>query len=718
VTSLGALCVTLSALLLFQLEPLIAKRALPLFGGSPAVWTTALVFFQVLLVIGYGYSHFVVKRLAPRRQLVLHALVLLLPLLAMPPRIGAGAAPPPGGWPVPALLWALFCSVGLPFFALSATNSLVQAWLARATGRDPSALYAWSNAGSLLALLTYPFLVEPFVGLGHQAIFWSAGYGLFALLLILLMLRTLRMDTAAPAAAETAARFRASPRQIAGWVFRAFLPSLLLSAVSLTIATDVAAVPLLWVVPLALYLVTFILAFAPRLPYPRRALLILAQAGIVAAAMVKAQGSIRLVVALGVPLWVLFTGSLVCHFDLSRDRPPPEGLTSYYLWIAIGGAAGGLFGNVAAPLVFERVHEYPIALVLLGLATVLEKETRQVLRDSLRWPTTFILLGILLAALTAWTVVAWGRTNWPSPQFPVIPLALFAASIFLFRWPLIFPLVGLTVVTMAFSPLYWAGTVREARRSFFGTVRINDYPNGYRSMVHGTTGHGLQRLDKPEAPPATYYHPRTPLGQLVGQTGAEQRIAVIGLGTGCIAALAKPGQEVVYYEIDRLIEELARRWFTYLPRSKGKVTVRLGDARLVLAEAAPAAYALIVVDAFSSDAIPVHLLTEEALRLYLDKSDPHAVIALHISNRYVDLVPVLRAAARRLGLGGAQLIYRPDDEAEAEGAYASDVVALSRDPARIEALVAAGWQKLEGGPEVVWTDDRSSLLPVLHWRKR
>jgi len=723
-----------SAFLLFLVQPMIAKLGLPLFGGSPAVWTTCLVFFQTLLLGGYAYAHASGRLLGARRQMIVHGLVLLLPLLALPPALSMSAAPEPGAWPVPALVRALALSVGLPFFALSTNGTLAQRWYGLRSGREPYFLYAASNAGSFLALIAYPFLLEPRIDLTAQARIFSIGYGAFVVLTMTSMVLAWRAAGRAAPSVEVTPADRSATDSVApatpsavgsplGWTLRAMVPSILLMAISLRITTDVGAVPLFWVVPLALYLLTFILAFTPRLQRLPR--LVLAAPTVILAIVLLGYPTISNegLWTMGLLLGVLFFGSWLCHGDLARSRPAPERLTAFYLWISVGGALGSMLTNIVAPLVFNSVAEFPISLALLTIvAAIPDRLDRAALRRTLRAPAFLGGTLAVLSLLGLWVVLSRGSQRSSLSSFvhhlPAFTLgaALVAGFVRARRIA-----AELCVAALALALLLVPGTRRSGQvvlhteRSFFGTLKVTQI-GSWRSLVHGTTNHGMERVSPPDGPPTMYYHPTSPMAWSV-TNAPDGPLAVVGLGTGTLARLIRPTQSLTYYEIDKIVEPIARTWFTFVPKAKGPVRVVLGDARLSLKDASEP-YSMILVDAFTSDAIPVHLLTEEAVRLYLTKVKPDGIVYFHISNRYLDLTPVLRSHVAELGLFGALNHYVPSDEAEDEGASATDVIAITASRETLDKLIAAKWVELDKSKRKVrWTDARSSLIPVLKLRR-
>lgn len=760
-SALSAASVFLSAFLLFLVQPMVARMLLPRFGGSPAVWTTALVFFQAALLAGYAYAHASTARLGPRAQAGLHAALVAAAALALPPRLPAAAAP--GGWPVPALLAALAAMIGAPFVVLAANSSLVQHWWARgpgARGGDPYPLYAASNAGSLLALAAYPFVLEPLLGLRAQAVLLAAGYAAFALLTLRLLGGAARgapdaagdpagvaprregarttdapADSSAALPADSPATLppsrglfappaavpQASAARAARWVARSATASALLVASSLAITTDVAAVPLLWVVPLALYLATFVAAFGSPWRVPRGLVVAATVASVCAALVAMALPLGSLAAVLAPPLCALLFGALLCHGDLAAERPPPSELTAYYLWIAVGGALGGALCSLVAPVVFDRVAEYPLALVALAfLVAVPPGGARRSVRPTARRPTASAWVpAAAMAALAAVTAhrLAYAppaeRANW----LVVAPLLLLYGAALASR-PGRFGLAAALFALVHATGFAASQNVVAQERGFFGVLRVRE-TSTTRALLHGTTMHGTQPIGATEDElrrPGGYYHPEGPLGRPLAELGPGADIGIVGLGTGALAAVARPGQRIVYYEIDPLVERLARAHFGYLAASPADVRVVLGDGRLALESAPDGAFDLLVVDAFTSDAVPVHLLTAEALDLYLRKTAPEGLVVLHVSNRHLDLARVLYGYAEDRGAPMAYALWEPSAAAAAEGAAWTEAVALSPSPERLAAVLAQpGWRPRPEGEPVRWTDDRSSVVGVLRW---
>lgn len=755
-TALYALTICASAALLFLVQPMFARMVLPLLGGSPAVWNTAMVFFQAALLAGYAYAHAGAAWLGVRRHAALHVVVLLLPLAVLPIAVPAGWTPPTQGNPSPWLLGLMAVAVGLPFFAVSATSPLLQRWFA-ATGHrqasDPYFLYAASNIGSMAALLAYPFVVEPHLRLAQQSRLWMWAYWLLVLLIaacaaVLWRTRgqTSRLSHSADLATAKAeigsgASALGNPKskienpksppasRRARWVFLAFVPSSLMLGVTTYLSSDIAVIPLMWIVPLALYLLTFILAFARREWIPRLLTVRAFPMFVIALVLLyNLQAAEPIGGLIALHLLTFFLAALLCHGRLAADRPAPEHLTEFYLWLSVGGVLGGVFNALIAPVAFHSIVEYPLALVLscvagLGLAASDSPALRPSgLPAALRACVMPVIFGVVTTALVLWVERTPYRTN------PVVTGLLFgvpALVCFLFsRHPLRFA-VGVAALFVAGSFFQREkGSVLYAERSFFGVNRVMLDPTGrYHLLIHGVTLHGSQSLDPARRREAlTYYHWSGPAGQVLQSYAheANKRVAVVGLGAGSLATYAQAGQAWTYYEIDPAVERIARdeRFFTFLQDAAAPVRVVAGDARLSLAAEPEAKCDVMVLDAFSSDAIPVHLVTREALALYLRKLAPGGVLAFHISNLHLDLEPVFANLARDAGL--AALIrddtdVRPDDYRN--GKSPSIWLVMARSPADLTLLSRdSRWAIPRANEQPVWTDDYSSLLRAFRWR--
>ncbi len=883
----------LSAFLLFLVQPMVAKMVLPVLGGSPAVWNTSMVFFQAVLLAGYLYAHVVTRRLTPARQVLVHAFVLVLPLVAVTaigrlPVLDPRTLPPPGAtYPAIWLLGALALAVGGPFFVLSTTGPLMQRWFAATThrhARDPYFLYAASNIGSMLALLGYPLAMERVLRLQEQRAWFSAGYAAFGALALgcgVLMLRNRptepvsrqdrrRMRLQEEASGPGSAAQPAAPPLSASvtgltrlrWVALAAVPSSLMLGVTQHISSDIASVPLLWVIPLALYLVTFILAFGSReIPIRKLSVLFLALASALALMTLARTGKPAAAV-IGAHMLTFFLGSLICHARLARERPDPSRLTEYYLLIAVGGVVGGSFNALLAPVIFNAIAEYPIAIVAACLLTAPsfadegpgEPPPALPLETSLRELAWFTLGALGWAVVFAWAYLgvenqlpAWipvaprnefefwiafsfitaplvgygiwrarGRPSaldvlapgatllaylglqyafhrgipiqqwtllggWPAVVTILIAVSLLTIRLLIptgrlpslaadllvpaiigfsdiavhrivhdagmiggnIRFIVWYGLTGLLLLlsigrrlrtTLAVAVVmalyyFYAGAVDTqllTTRTFFGVHRVAEDAGGnWRLLSHGTTRHGMQATDPARAmTPTMYYHPTGPIGEIFNARKDDpefDQVAIIGLGTGGLAAYAQEHQTFTYYEIDPKVVWIARGsgYFTFLERTKARkpVPIKVGDGRLEIAKAPPKAYDLIIIDAFSSDSIPIHLITREAVALYFEKLAEGGIVAFHISNRYLELRPPLGAIAADAGYAArwSDDAQRISDAERAAGKLTTTWVAFARRPEDFRGLNGhEHWPVLGNDPRWPrWTDDYSNIMPIL-----
>lgn len=731
----------LSAALLFLVEPMLAKMMLPLLGGTPAVWNTCLVFYQAVLLAGYLYAHLTMKWLGRRVQIGFHVVLVLLPLLLvglLPLHLPAGWEPPDQSNPAPWILAILLISVGLPFFTLSANAPIMQRWFGDSGHRhatDPYFLYAASNAGSLAGLLAYPLILEPTLRLSVQSQLWSYAYFLFAALTVTCAALVWRMQ---PASVNSSADKVEEPAAKGVWLERlrwialAFVPSSLMLGVTTALTTDVPAIPLFWVLPLALYLMSFVLVFAKRPPIShewvvkRLPFLILS-----ALIPMVSQTKFPFAVLLVLYLLVLFGVAIVFHGELAMSRPRSTRLTEFYLWISFGGVLGGIFNSLVAPVAFHSVMEFPLVLILAAsLRPVIE--LKPVKSAATRWARREDLL-LPLALGLSMVIVILGLARLGLKPGHLLTILIFGYSSL---WCLSFGnrrlryAAGLTAMWIA-SWLYAGpfGHILDTERSFFGVSRVtNDASGKLRYLFHGGTIHGIQNLDPAiSREPLAYYGKNGPAGQIFRAEQARMPQgdwAIVGLGAGAMACYLQPGQTLTYYEIDPLVARLAAnpRYFTFLEQCAPQARIVLGDARLKLRDAPDGAYELIILDAFSGDAIPMHLLTREALALYQRKLAPGGILAFHISNLYLQLAPTLGDLAHDAHL--ACMIEDDTAVTQAQidaGTFPSTWIVMARSQADLTNLIggtatSARWVPVQVRPGAsVWTDDYSNILSVIKW---
>lgn len=730
----------LSALLLFSVQPMFAKMALPILGGSPSVWAVALCFFQGALLAGYGYAHLLNGRIEPARAGFVHLGVCALALLFLPIAIPSSWGEPPPGEPYLWQLGLFTVALGLPFVAVSANAPLLQAWFSASghqQARDPYFLYAASNLGSLIALLGYPFVLEPLIGVSTLSRVWTGGFVMLAgaILACVLAIRTreearvLRHveSSDAPAPAPT------WPQKLA-WVGLAAVPSGLLTAFTTHVSTDIASAPLIWVIPLALYLLTFVLVFRDRPVLPDWVLQPLHLIAVIVALLQLSQSKVEgAFIGGGLGVVAFFLSAMVAHRALYESRPAARHLTGFYLWMSAGGVIGGLFAALVAPRIFSEVFEYPLLLALSIACRPRMLGFR--LGDKEEW------LKAWLVAATCMLVLVW--FPWVSRQlgwsgqpygFATWMTVLFAAAVVaLSRWPAR-QLVAALAMFGAIA-LYDSGVRRgAAERSYFGVYRVFESSDGaFNVLTHGTTLHGAQRIRDDagtlvnDITPGTYYYPNSPMARSVDLVrtaveaqGRKGRFGFIGLGTGSLACYAGDSEEWRIFEIDPTIVGIAMNpdKFSFLTSCMPTPDIVIGDARLTIGKEKPESFDLLIVDAFSSDAVPVHLMTAEALRLYASKLKPQGIVVLHISNRYLDLDAVVGATAKLVPELHGIIV---SDES-ADGSYAqstSTVAVLSKTKEALEPFKSiATTKQLDSGGLRGWTDDYSDVLrPVLRRMK-
>jgi hypothetical protein len=696
-----AATVFLSAFLLFQVQPLLGKAILPWFGGSPAVWTTCVLVFQALLFGGYAYSHLTTRYLSPRHQAYVHLALLMWATVMLPIAPSPAWKPAAGDAPVPRIILVTIASVGLPYFLLSTTGPLLQRWFSQTyAGESPYRLYALSNLGSLLALLSYPFVVEPAFSIPVQSTLWSGMFAAFALLCAgsaVVMWRRVEKSNGLRATAieeqggvpssrcrrrdlleaDDEGEPRPSWNLIGLWFGLATVPSVLLLATTNRVCLDVAVVPFLWIIPLALYLITFILCFDGQRWYVRRPWVLAAGGSLLVVCWLFVRGATGPSLTVQV-VWyflALFCAGMVCHGELAALKPSPRHLTTFYLTVSAGGAAGGLFVALVAPLIFVSYFELHLGVFgfgLLCLALLLREDWRVRLPVAGWLQGTSVIVGLVCSALL---MSQFGR--------------------------------------------HAAGSVAVSR-NFYGVLKVEQKPatrpeDTVKQLFHGWVIHGTQFV-APEKRriPTAYYATCTGVGQVMAKhhAGQPRHIGVVGLGVGTLAAYGQPGDRYRFYEINPDVIAAAQHHFTFLSDSPAATTIVEGDARLALEFEEPQEFDILVLDAFSGDAIPVHLLTREAMAVYLRHLKTDGLLACHISNLHFDLRPVIAGLAHENGLTS---VVRLSDDDRRTAAQPALWVLLARYP-QVLALASGLESNSESKrPPVLWTDDRSNLLEVL-WR--
>ncbi|MCP3414987.1 MULTISPECIES: spermidine synthase [Bradyrhizobium] len=727
-----------SALLLFSVQPLFTKMVLPRLGGSPAVWSVAMVFFQSLLLGGYAYAHLLMKlngRIAP---VVVHLVLLVVALLTLPLAIRSGWGEPPTSGYAIWLLGLFAVSIGLPFFALAANNPLLQAWFVRTghpNGPDPYFLYASSNIGSFLALLSYPVLLEPMFTLRTQNLIWTGGYGLLIILIAscgVLLLRSPANAAALDMQVDDANAPAPSWPLRARWIFLAAVPSGLLIAVTAHISTDVAAAPLLWVLPLSLYLLTWVLVFQSRPLLPHKWMLLaqpLAIAGVVI--LLAVGGEQNLLLTLGGHQLCFFIIAMACHGELARTRPAAKYLTGFYVALSFGGMVGGLFAGLIAPFTFSWVAEYPILLALAALCRPPGGAERLPRWSAWYWPFLAVLAVALIApSYSAGDIFNWFDVHrvWVIGAVGVLS-ALLALALNANRWKIFATVVVALVVLRAYPSD--DGRV-ETVRSFFGVHKIVVTPNGqYHVLMHGTTIHGAEKFKNDDGTPVagmpepiSYYHKDGGIGRAISaireRKGAPLKVAVIGLGSGTLTCASAPGEDWRFFEIDQSMVDTARdpKYFTYIQNCEPNLKPVIGDARLTFAKEPDGAYDLIIVDAYSSDAIPIHLATEEAMAIYKEKLAPQGAVVMHVSNRHLELASVVVGIADANDM--KSWVYSEDSGRDNEYIFSTSVVVSAREEEDVGKLASSDvWTETEADEKQrVWTDDYSNVLGAVYRRLR
>lgn len=728
---------------------MFARMVLPLLGGAPAVWNTCLVFYQCALLIGYLYAHGVSRR-PTTWQVSLQLLLLVAAGLALPIAV-KGGAPPASANPVGWVLWILVLSIGVPFVVLATTGPLLQRWyslIERADAGRAYTLFSSSNIGSFVALFGYPLVVEPLLRTRTQSVTWAVGFGVYAVAMAACGISvwrfgslTLAESVPAPVSQEAppvkASRRKgkepivAEPEPADAWESRlrwlglAAVPATLMMSVTTFISTDVASIPLLWMAPLAMYLLTFVLAFAERPLVSRTWLLRLFPVALVVVVALVLAPPIFPFAMIALHLLAFFVIALACHTELAASRPPAESLTEFYLWLSAGGAVGGLFNALVAPLIFVNPYEYPLAALsgclMLPVLDAQPGSERSRVRQVLGLATTILPLLLVIGGL--WTVQAF-NDRIPADtatRYAVIFLPPCLAAFFLRSAPLRMGIALATIVVAGAFVRFDNRVPIHLERSFFGVHRVLA-TGREKVLLSGTTNHGAQSVNPRLAcEPLSYYSKEGAVGQVFATlqaAGRPRSVGVVGLGTATLAAYARPEQHWTFFDINPVVERLARENFTYLKDCAPTAQVVIGDARLQLAHQPDGAFDVLVLDAFSSDSIPVHLMTREAFELYFRTLSPNGLLLVHVSNRFLDLGPVVAAVARSLGYSAMTQFHAPSS---AELEISSEIsaarwVLIARDSSDREAMMRSGkWVSLDDTHASVWTDDYSNVVGVMRW---
>ena len=666
------LTIFLSAFLLFQVQPLIGKMILPWFGGSASVWTTCMLFFQATLLFGYIYSHWIVKTLSPYRQSILHIALLLISLSLLPLTASELWKPTGSENPTLQILGLLFASIGLPYFVLSTTGPLIQAWFAREhTGGIPYRLFALSNFGSMLALLAYPIAFEPMLPTQWQSYCWSALYVVFVLTCAVLAWRNRHSIALVEAEKELVAAPPASRLFI--WILLAACPSILMVADTSFLTENIAPVPMIWVAPLALYLLSFIICFEGSGWYRRKLFLPLLVAALFILAYLPTLGlnELPVIISTGINLFSFFVICMVCHGELASQQPNSRYLTTYYLMLAVGGVMGGFFVGVIAPYWFTENYELSIGIVLTGIVVAL------VFLSNARFKT------VQLKAATAAGIAAF--------------------------------LVLISVIRIDDHSHDMAG-IELSHRNFYGTLKVYiDKAHGYKTMQHGQISHGNQFIDPAKAlEPTTYYVRESGVGQAIlvkTQSSQPIKVGVVGLGVGTLAGYARKGDVYRFYEINPQVIDAAQKHFTFLSKSPASIEYVLGDARLQLEQEPNQQFDVLVIDAFSGDSVPIHLLTKEAFTHYFRHLKSDGILALHITNRFLNLRPVVKTAAKAFDQDIKLVSFAAS---ETKVGYRSEWALISKDKKAFRDIQFINAQELEEPKGfTLWRDDYSSLLSII-----
>ncbi|MFA5859427.1 MAG: fused MFS/spermidine synthase [Elusimicrobiota bacterium] len=740
-----SLLLFLNSFLMFTLELFYARMILPVFGSTPAVWNTCMMFYQVVLLAGYAFAYWVVKsKLILRVQFGVYAVLFLLSLLFIPISMSPERWVNPDVNPVIVMSVLLLSSIGLPFLLLSTTSTLVQVWFSRTSHKragDPYFLYSAGNIGSFTALALYPFVIEPVMRLGQQNIAWSVLYIGMAVLIMFSVWLLSKYSTRSGSVNLTEASDKydgedTGSTQKLTWFGLAFIPSSLMLGVTAYVSTDISPVPLVWVVPLGLYLLTMAAAFAGKVNI-NRIVSSLAELRLFANNIISWMVPVTVIVLLIVAvkaletlvLWTLvmhlcifFVIALYCHGKLADSRPGTDKLTEFYLIIAAGGAMGGVFNSILGPVLFNSVVEYPLTMVLTFLFIPGKKGGKAY---KFGWGDIVIPLCFGIAAYLPLVLNKTVLHGLQRIDLRVFIVALLAVSILFYYRRVRFTLCLISLVLVGSYYPIKTGVLLYQNRSFFGVNKVTDFPSaGYRMLYNGRTIHGAQwvnRGDKDKTP-LVYYHPNGPLGRLFyevnkQQSGKNAKVAVVGMGTGSMIAYGTPAQEWVFYEIDPVVIKIAedKRYFTYLSNAEPEYRVVTGDARLKLVTAKNGEYDIIVIDAFSSDSVPVHLVTREAVKLYFSKLKPAGMVVFHISNRYLDLIKPISGIAAADGYNAYEAVDYIDDYPEIK--YSSNWAMVTRPGNSLAAMIEPGlWKKKVNSLNRnarVWSDDYCNIWSIV-----
>jgi hypothetical protein len=713
----------LSASLLFWVEPLFSKMVLPILGGTSAVWSVAMVVFQGLMLAGYVYAHVLTRYLPIRTALLVHLLVLAAATLSLPIAIAGGFETPPQDGPSLWLVGLFLTSIGLPFFALAANAPLLQAWFARGHTQNAYLLYRASNLGSFLVLLAYPVLIERFIGLAAQSRLWSAGY----LVLMLAILASGALALPAPVAqAPVAQAAKTSWRDRLSWAVLGFIPSGLLIAVTAHIATDVASGPFLWIIPLALYLLTYVFAFSDKpLLSPKGILALQPFTTAMLIALFLWTGQINWTLSLAGHLAAFFVATMVCQNELYRRRPATEALTQFYAWMSLGGVLGGIFAALIAPQIFSSVLEYP----LLVLASLLIRPGVWRTPRAVWIKDLALVSGIGLAF-----AIAIVKLSSPTAIFVLAVMAMAGVTAFQGRAPA--RLIGLAALLLAATHFYDpTQSVVTQMRSFYGVYKVVDIPPGkFRALFHGTIVHGAEQIrdDKGQPlhgrpQPLTYYYVGGPFDEAIQAArlragGTLSHVAAVGLGVGSLSCERQPGEAWTFYELDPMVAAIAhdRSLFRFMSVCAAGAPVVLGDGRLTLRNAKPG-MDLLLLDTFSSDAVPLHMLTRDAFALYKSRLGPHGAIAINISNKNMELADAVAASAAANGMVTVVKLDRKQKGPSHDTLrFRAEIALVAQSEAELAALkLGPDWQRIRAAPDVrVWSDDYSNVLDAILTKMR